>query len=161
MQHAALLRWKYEVAVHRSPLLGVELKGRFGGHRLRRRFNQLLQAVDLGVGVLRLNPCARRAHVLRIHIKKLRYTAELLALAYPVELEPLLPRLTQFQCVLGDMHDCVVRVDWLRRNRHAGAHSSAGMRALIALALREEDAHAALLPGLLHAWSQAAFEPVS
>lgn len=52
-------------------------------------------------------------HQLRIAVKRLRYTLEIFQPALEENLEPFIKPLKKMQTLLGDLHDCVVRLETL------------------------------------------------
>ncbi|MHB8418302.1 MAG: CHAD domain-containing protein [Myxococcales bacterium] len=101
------------LAAHAGP------RGRFGGHRLRRRLLSLRRQVERLLEGLGPDSSPRDAHRLRIRVKRFRYAAELLEPTDPVPLRRLLKRLVPLQRALGELHDADVRIAWLTRVRSA------------------------------------------
>jgi CHAD domain-containing protein len=102
-----------------APKVGAELgrtdvEGRFGGKAARRALRKRLKRLDAEIAALRNLNSARRAHALRVRLKKLRYAAELLAQALPEPVEQVLARLAPLQDRLGELHDADVRLGLLR-----------------------------------------------
>jgi len=103
----------------------------------------------------------RELHDMRIAAKRLRYMFEFFAPCFPASFNQQLKRFKQIQDYLGEIHDCDVWVDYLRRQlRDAFRELNTGRKALgrftgadpdlglAAEALREDPAHSAVL-GLL------------
>ncbi len=108
-------------------------RGRFGGHRLRRRVAAMRRKVARRLRRLPEGLDPAPVHRLRVAAKKLRYAVELLEPAGPSELRPLRRSLGSLQSILGELHDADVRIDWL-----AGARLPAREReALLARARAE------------------------
>ena len=119
---AAVRRFRRRTALR---VAKVELapRGRLGGHRMRKELRRRLRAVEKRIAAGSLDPL--HAHRLRIAVKKLRYRAELLRRALP--LDGLLEALEPLQKELGELHDLDVRrtlepgLDGARRERKAAA----------------------------------------
>jgi len=109
--HAALGTWTEDgVPTIEAALAAIDVGGRLGGHRVRRRLSHRLKAVKKRVVATMKSMDARTAHKLRIDAKKLRYAAELAQPAFPSEIAALLDRLQPLQETLGELHDADVHV---------------------------------------------------
>ncbi|MBM4032765.1 MAG: CHAD domain-containing protein [Planctomycetes bacterium] len=102
---------------------------------------------------------ARQQHLLRIQCKKLRYTAEFLADAYPAGLDRIIAPMTAMQDALGEVHDCDVyteRVEQYDRRRPKARHDphGAGAKAALLSFLRERREHA--LQSAVATWRESA-----
>lgn len=87
-----------------------ELAGKLAGHRLRARLAKLVVTCESRLDDARtLEPKA--AHALRISLKKLRYTAELLVPAFPAAMQALIAALVPLQDGLGALHDLDVLLE--------------------------------------------------
>ena len=81
---AALTAWHQQgVPAVAAALAALDLPGRLGGHRVRRRLSRRLKDVKRRVAAACKSMDARTAHRLRIGAKKLRYLAELTQPAFP------------------------------------------------------------------------------
>jgi CHAD domain-containing protein len=107
--HAALGSWT-ENGVTRveAALAALDIGGRLGGNRVRRRLSRRLKGVKRRAAAATKSMDARTVHQLRIDAKKLRYAAELAQPAFPSEIAALLDRLQPLQETLGELHDAAV-----------------------------------------------------
>jgi CHAD domain-containing protein len=109
--HAAVGTWVEDGApAVEAALAALDVGGRLGGHRVRRRLSRRLKDVKKRVVAAMKSMDARTAHKLRIGAKKLRYAAELAEPAFPTEIAALLDRLQPLQATLGALHDADVHV---------------------------------------------------
>jgi len=109
--HTALGLWTEDgVPTVEAALAALDLGGRLGGHRVRRRLARRLKVVKQRAQATMKSMDARTAHKLRISAKKLRYAAELAQPAFPTEIAALLDRLQPLQETLGELHDADVHV---------------------------------------------------
>jgi len=109
--HAAVGTWVDDgVPCVEAALAALDVGGRLGGHRVRRRLSRRLKDVKQRVVAAMKSMDARAAHKLRIGAKKLRYAAELAQPAFPTEIAALLDRLQPLQETLGELHDADVHV---------------------------------------------------
>jgi CHAD domain-containing protein len=141
----------------------LELSGRLGGKRMAKRLRRRLRAAQkraeaLG-GPSSTTVRARPAHRLRIAVKKLRYTSELLAGALPETAEPLLASLTALQETLGDLHDRDTRIELVERALdREGGHARPALLHLLDATVDERERLAMQLraslddPSLLRSW---------
>ena len=68
------------------------------------------------------DPCdQRRHHAMRIAAKRLRYTVELARPVYGQSLDEAVAAVKRVQTLLGEVHDCDVWVERVRRFRKGGA----------------------------------------
>lgn len=150
----AVARWSAHVAPRlERRFASVDGKGRLGGRRLRRKLRRKLRRVEARLERVLERDDPRTAHRLRIDAKRLRYAAELMAPGVPGPADGLLELLPPLQALLGDLHDCDVRIalveraltgahgadepglvrllrDELARRRRLGAELAAGLRHL-------------------------------
>lgn len=134
---AAIVRWRdHRYAAFAQNLQHLELRGRFDGHRLRQRLNELSKRVDRQLSELNSPPTAEQVHRLRIRVKQLRYATELLEAHRPKERRSVLPFLRQLQTDLGSLHDSDVHIDWLVGLIHSTPKAET-VRALLARARGE------------------------
>jgi CHAD domain-containing protein len=111
--HDALHQWQARTSADVSRVARVLApKGRIAGKRMRARLEKRLDVIArrLPAALAGLPPLA--THRLRIAFKKLRYEAEIAALAEPDLYEALLDAVTPLQTLLGDLHDADVRTAW-------------------------------------------------
>jgi CHAD domain-containing protein len=106
----ALGRWPGERAAVEEAVADLEVKGRFGGRRARKRLSERLRDVRKKLRATLASSEARTAHKLRIAVKKLRYVAELCRPAFPEEMDGLLDKLAPLQETLGELHDADVHL---------------------------------------------------
>ena len=109
--------------------------GSLGGKRMRRSLSRLLPTKKMIRRANDLGPAG--VHELRIALKKLSYTAELLAAALPLEVNEVLAHFGDLQDRLGDLHDADVQVAQLEREVEAGCVQDAE-RARVTCAAKEE-----------------------
>jgi CHAD domain-containing protein len=108
---AALGTWTEDgVPTVEAALAGLSVRGKLGGHRVRKRLSRRLKDTRRRVAATLKSNDARTAHKLRIGAKKLRYLAELAQPAFPAEIAALLDRLQPLQETLGELHDADVHV---------------------------------------------------
>jgi CHAD domain-containing protein len=126
-----------------------DVRGRLGGHRVRKRLRLRLKGVARRMAAVQKSDDARTAHRLRIGVKKLRYDLELAEPAFPAPVAAMLARLEPLQELLGDLHDADVHLPLVEKfvARADGATQPGGLRLLrdeidvrerFAAALREE-----------------------
>jgi CHAD domain-containing protein len=98
----------------RKAFAALELPGKLGGHRIRKRLRKALRKFEQRRAVAKsLKP--QPTHRLRIAAKQLRYLCELLAPALSSAAR-LLDELEPLQQSLGDLHDSDVRIELLTRH---------------------------------------------
>jgi triphosphatase len=130
---ARLARW-FEERLWRRPELTVLLAAPLGEAAVRLLDRRRRDVKDRGRGFRRLSP--RERHKLRIAVKKLRYTLELLAGLYPKEeLAPFEKRLKRLQDDLGYANDVRVGHSLVAELAADGAAASAAAAAAGALVL--------------------------
>src|SRR6185312_12677679 len=93
-----------------AALAGLSVRGKLGGHRVRKRLSRRLKDTRRRAAAALKSNDPRTAHKLRIGAKKLRYLAELAQPAFPAEIAALLDRLEPLQETLGELHDADVHV---------------------------------------------------
>ncbi len=107
----ALGQWASDgVPTVEAAIGALDVGGRLGGHRVRRRLADQLKDTRKRASRAAKSPDPRTAHKLRIAAKKLRYAAELARPAFPTEMDALLDRLQPLQEVLGELHDADVHI---------------------------------------------------
>ncbi len=108
---AALGTWSEDGApAVEAALAGLNVRGKLGGHRVRRRLSRRLKHAKHRVLAVVKSMDARNAHKLRIEAKKLRYLAEVAQPAFPAEIGALVDRLQPLQETLGELHDADVHI---------------------------------------------------
>ena len=108
---AALGTWTDDgVPTVEAALAGLSVRGKLGGHRVRKRLSRRLKDTRRRAAAALKSNDPRTAHKLRIGAKKLRYLAELAQPAFPAEIAALLDRLEPLQETLGELHDADVHV---------------------------------------------------
>jgi CHAD domain-containing protein len=113
--HTAIAKWQAAAPSVDEAIAGLTLRGRLGGHTVRKRLRRRLRSVRKRRDAALARDDARTAHALRIGVKKLRYDAELAQAAFPDELAALLDRLEPLQELLGDLHDADVHLPVLEQ----------------------------------------------
>ncbi len=106
--------------------LAARADGRRGGRPASREAQRALQRYlekffSHGRRLARLSP--RQQHQLRIDCKNLRYLADFFSGFYGRRLEGMIEELTEFQDLLGQVHDYYVYKDWLLEKAGAGSPS--------------------------------------
>jgi CHAD domain-containing protein len=115
----ALVRFSAGDSLHIARCLSeLHRTGSLGGKRMRRSLARLLPTKKMIRRAGELGPAG--VHGLRIALKKLSYTAELLATALPTQVNEVLARFGDLQDRLGDLHDADVQVAQLEREVKAG-----------------------------------------
>ncbi|HEX8953043.1 MAG TPA: CHAD domain-containing protein, partial [Polyangia bacterium] len=108
---AAKVSWTAEgVALVEAALAALDVGGRLGGNRVRRRLSRRLKDTRRRVAAACKSMDPGAAHKLRIGAKKLRYAAELTRPAFPDEIGALIDRLQPLQETLGQLHDADVHI---------------------------------------------------
>jgi CHAD domain-containing protein len=135
-----------------TALAALSLRGRLGGHRVRRRLSRRLKDTRRRVAAACKSMDPRTAHKLRIGAKKLRYVAELAAPAFPDDIGALVDRLESVQEILGELHDADVHVPIVEKFLvRADALSQPGALVLLRNELANRDEQAAALGDALKA----------
>lgn len=144
---AALGSWSEDgVPVVESALAALDVRGKLGGHRVRRRLSRRLKDTRRRVASVVKSMDARTAHKLRIGAKKLRYLAELAQPAFPAEIGALLDRLQPLQETLGELHDADVHVPIVEKFLvRADALAQPGALVLLRSEMAHREAQAAAL----------------
>jgi CHAD domain-containing protein len=107
---AALEKWTTDTAEVLAAITTLDVRGRLGGHRVRKRLRRRLKDVARRMAAVRKSDDAHTAHSLRIGVKKLRYDLELAEPAFPEPVKAMLARLEPLQELLGDLHDADVHL---------------------------------------------------
>ena len=129
-----------------SALAALDVRGKLGGHRVRRRLSRRLKDTRRRVAAVVKSMDARTAHKLRIGAKKLRYLAELAQPAFPTEIAALLDRLQPLQETLGELHDADVHVPIVEKFLvKADALAQPGALVLLRSEMAHREAQAAAL----------------
>ncbi|HEY2746175.1 MAG TPA: CHAD domain-containing protein [Polyangia bacterium] len=144
---AALGTWTEDgVPSVEAALAGLSVRGKLGGHRVRRRMAQRLKDSKRRVSAVVKSIDARTAHKLRIGAKKLRYLAELAQPAFPAEIGALLDRLQPLQETLGELHDADVHIPIVEKFLvRADALAQPGALVLLRSEMSHREAQAAAL----------------
>lgn len=109
-----LKRWTTWTAPEIEQLLSrIHGDRRLGGGQMRRALKAQVQAVRKRLAATRSTWKPSALHKLRIEIKRLRYTGELLKPALAKQVAAFLDRLAPVQSKLGDLHDEDVRLTLL------------------------------------------------
>lgn len=117
----ALRRWNRKVAADVEGAATAARGGRLGGKKMKKRLDRRVRRAERLARRARADPEPVAAHELRIAVKKLRYTAELLQPAFTGRIDPLLDALEPLQETLGMLHDADVRIERLTRLARRGA----------------------------------------
>jgi CHAD domain-containing protein len=151
---AALARWEKRGAHTVGRLEGLRPKGRLGGHRLRKRLVRQLETLEECAGAALADPSPVPMHLLRIAVKRFRYTLEFLEPAMPAETAEIRTELVPLQTTLGDLHDLDIQIGLV--DQHASPASlPAAADLLRRLRADRERLAAALLSVLIH-WEEEA-----
>ena len=105
---------------------------------LRRPWKQLRRSV----GSLDPNPSDAGLHEIRIRAKRLRYGAESLAPVAGKPVARVAKRAADLQYVLGEQHDAIVAIGWLREAADGADAKQAFLAGRLTEAERESDANA-------------------
>ena len=156
--HVAAVRKALARFAKRGPralrrLESLRPRGKLGGHRIRKRLVKELEALERRVIDAHERPAPRPMHLLRIAVKRFRYSLELLGPAMPDEVAEIATTLIGLQTGLGHLHDTDVRIDLI--DLHAGGSTPASDSLLRRLrGERERQAHSVLRS--LQSWEEEA-----
>jgi CHAD domain-containing protein len=149
----AIARWHKRGPRALGRLESLHPPGKLGGHRIRKRLVRELEVLEERVIGAHQRPAPRPMHLLRIAVKRFRYSLELLQPAMPVEVEELALALIALQAGLGDLHDADVRIDLI------DLHTGGGTRAADSLLRRlrsERERQAQTVLRALESWEEEA-----
>jgi CHAD domain-containing protein len=149
----AIGRWNKRGPRALGRLRGLRPPGKLGGHRIREGLVAELEALEERVIEAHQRPAPRPMHLLRIAVKRFRYSLELLHPAMPAEVEEIGTALIGLQTGLGELHDTDVRLDLI--DLHTGGEERAADGLLRRLrSERERQAHTVLRA--LESWEEEA-----
>lgn len=151
---AAARRWERRGAGALKGLSELDLKGRLGGHRHRKRLVRQLEGLEEWASTALADPGPVPMHRLRIAVRRFRYALEFLEPAMPGETAAIQTELFPLQTALGDLHDLDIQIGLV--DQHASPASlPAAADLLRRLRAERERMAAALLSVLIH-WEEEA-----
>ncbi len=150
---AALDRWKKRGPEALGRLVGLEPRGKLGGHRLRDRLVSDLEELEARVIDAQQDPSPTPMHELRKSVKRFRYALELLEPAMPAEVKQILESLVPLQEAIGTLHDTDVRIQLV--DSHGDA-STQGTDTVLQRLRADRDRQAQDVLRALEAWEDEA-----
>ncbi len=137
--HEALATWREHTSAEVARVApALRPKGKLAGGRARRLVRERLARLEHALPEVLAGAPPPAAHRMRIQLKKLRYEAEVAAMAAPEVFGPVVETAAPLQSLLGDLHDADVREGWALGRAVQAANDQVPVLLAIAERARQE-----------------------